>query len=70
MPCYIWRNKEGKITAYDQSAGYRPPPAIEVTVEEFKKLGFYIPDPPPQEPEPAEESPTPLSALLEGIDTV
>lgn len=41
MPYYIWKRGD-KIVAYDHTSEHRPPPAIEVSAEEAKELGFYV----------------------------
>lgn len=56
MYYYIYRNKAGKIIAHDQTAQRKPPPAIEVSLEEFEAMGFYR-EPAPT-PEPVDPPPT------------
>lgn len=41
MRYYIWKGLDGEIIANLQTPSYRPPPAIEVTKDEFVSLGFY-----------------------------
>lgn len=50
MYYYIWRDKAGKITAYNQAERNLPPPAEQVTKEEYIALGLYVPIPEPVPP--------------------
>lgn len=74
MYCYIYRNAQGKITAYDQTTSPKPAPAIQVSVEEFKKLGFYrapSTQPVPEEPSESQSETDELSAaILKGVNSV
>lgn len=63
MPHYIWK-RNGKNVAYDHSSAPRPAPAIEITDEEAKALGFYSPPAPAAEPAPEPTAEQLLSVLL------
>ena len=60
MPYYVWK-RNGKIVAYDYSTAVRPAPAIEISDDEAKELGIYVPTAPapdPPEPTPTEQEDT------------
>lgn len=57
MPYYVWK-RNGKIVAHDYSLAARPAPAIEISDDEAKELGIYVPPAPapePVDPVPAEQ---------------
>ena len=74
MHYYIYKNAAGGIVGYNQTDRQLSPPAIEVSKEEFIKLGFYI-EQPVVEPEP---TPAPeadvwdelAAAIQEGVNDV
>lgn len=69
MPFYIWK-LNGKVVAYKQSSTRCPPPAIEVTKEDFEALGF-APDVIGGGADSSDTSISPtMSALMNGIDSV
>lgn len=65
MPYYVWKHN-GKIIAHAYSTEPRPAPAIEITDEEAKALGIYVPRPqePPQ-PDPVEPPKTDTDLMAE-----
>lgn len=74
MRYYIYKNATGEIVGYNQTDKPLPPPAIEVSKDEFIELGFYIEPPVVPEPEPIPESDVTDSemaaAILEGVNDV
>lgn len=65
MPYYIWKRR-GKVAAYDYSSTPRPSPAIEITDDEAKALGIYVPRPQNvPAPEPIEPPKTDTDLMAE-----
>lgn len=72
MRYYIYRNQSGQITGYAQTSVVKPPPAIEVSKEEFQALGFYCPEPElmqPVTPPPTVEQLQAKITMLEAQNT-
>ena len=57
MPYYIWK-RGGRIVAHSYSEEPRPAPAIEVSEDEARAMGIYVPPPVAPEGAPPEPGPT------------
>lgn len=66
MRYYIYKNEQGDTIGYNQTEKELPPPAIETGLDEFKALGFWIPDQAPA----AETEPTETEQLRADVDYI